>query len=690
MKKILFIALASVFALASCTKFEHDGEYKAVTTGSPVISNTDSTQTSLSAVVTPADVNTTYYSYAVVEGGAYDIDPATLLSASVKGAIAQGCFNVADSASIRVKVAELDAGETYTLYAVASTKTGTISPVAKHMFILDDQAVPAFKLSSITAEVSADSSVVMSIPFNRNIKLAEGAKVVAKTWGVYDATKLQKVSIQGEEYYLNQHPLEIFEISRGKSLYTDENILVVVIPKEQYQDGKYVSITFAAGTVISLPVSEGAPAGKPCAAYNAEYLLYEEGPYAGVFFHYEPSTFSFAESKDNPSFIIDAFWKDARISVVSPVAIATSTSYGSALYLEIAPDYSYVNTKEAPFKQENLTYNEAKDTLTYSLPLAPKGGEMLSIGILEGKFFDIFGNSNEEFQMKSTISVGKLDMSFEEKMGCNLFECTVKAGVDGAKFICDYYEGAASDSTDATLINNMKAYIQKWAVQDEISFAEEYETYFANTGKGTVSSDINLESEKTFTVYGFFMESDGTVLSEVFRKEIKTAKFEWPSETTGTFTYATSPFKAMGAQPGTPISINAAKDTITISNFGTNGVDLKCAVDKSGNMKVVLTPVMKHATYGLVYANEIEDWYQKFYEEPWGSQSYYNSLDKTIYFNIVYHIATGGYFGVGQFADTFCFDNSQPAAAPTSAKKTVGQLTLKTNKVANSNKRHIK
>lgn len=250
-------------------------------------------------------------------------------------------------------------------------------------------------------------------------------------------------------------------------------------------------------------------------------------------------------------------------------------------------------------------------------------------------------------------------------------------------YYADKTDDDISEVSDDELIGNAKAYIQAWADMDEISFGEEYVEYFAYLGDDELSF-MNLKSNATYTAFGFYMDEEGNVLSEVFRESVTTAQTVWPTEKTGTYYYTTSPF-AEDAYSGMDVNVDTVNGMITISDFGFDGEPLVCYFDEDGNIIVPNQVIGTDPLYGDIYVCE----YQVAYEDPYASTSFYNSLDKTIYFSIVFYDAEG-VWGRSKYTDAFCFDGSTAGITSASVKSMKANFSSRKAIEAGKRDKHIR
>ena len=387
MKKIFIVAFASIMAFASCARFEQDKEFDSIETGAPIITveEGDVAENYIKATIAPADENTTWYSYALFEGYISEsrINADYLLSDNYKDdAIASACVEAKDNPSVVVEVDELESGYTYTLLAVATSASGTVSELASKVFILDDTQAPSVIESGVEYEESEDGSMAIYIPFNRALALSENAAVTVSGWAIKDLSNLD------EDGYFTA-PEESFELA-GKSLAVDGNYLIVIVPAEKYQAGKLLSVTFGEGIVTSLPVSEGGNAGIANEAFTDEMLHCEDGPDGGIWAQYENVPFELSVSETNPLTVVLAEWESAVFTVESANVV-----YG------IEPDsiqakYTLDGNGYTSERSAVCSYSVSGEgkLINVGLPVEPAENEVFEFTIPAGKVYDVYGNVN--------------------------------------------------------------------------------------------------------------------------------------------------------------------------------------------------------------------------------------------------------------------------------------------------------
>lgn len=316
-------------------------------------------------------------------------------------------------------------------------------------------------------------------------------------------------------------------------------------------------------------------------------------------------------------------------------------------YAEDAIAHACVDASETPFVEMELDDLESGEAYTLYVVANSKNG-MVS----EMKTFT--------FELPD---YNPLDITFENAVVTNnILKFSISSSTNNVYYFADYTDDDLDGVSDEDLIASTKAYIQKWADSDELSFEEEYLEYFAYKGSDGITS-YNLESNTTYTAYGFFMAADGTVMSEVFREKFTTLETVLPTEATGTYTYCDA-FFGPAADAGMEAEFNATKDTLTIKNWGA-GMDFKCAIDADGNANVPVQQVYEHPTVGPIYIAEIDNLTGRA-----KATSFYNVADKTLYLSVYYvYVGEDGLelIGGGYNCETFCFDGSQPAEGPTNA-----------------------
>ena len=387
MKKIFIVAFASIMAFASCARFEQDKKFDSIETGAPIITVEEGgvAENYIKATIAPADENTTWYSYALFEGyiSASQINADYLLSDNYKDdAIASACVEAKDNPSVVVEADELESGYTYTLLAVATSASGTVSELASKVFILDDTQAPSVIESGVEYEEGEDGGMTIYIPFSRALELAENAAVTVSGWAIMDWSNLD------EDGYFTA-PEESFELP-GENLAVKDNYLIVSVPSEKYQAGKLLSVTFGAGIVTSLPVSEGGSAGIANEAFADEGLHCEDGPDGGIWAQYENVPFELSVSETNPLIVLLAEWESAAFTVESANVV-----YGiepDSIQAKYTLDGNGYTSERSAVCSYSLS-GEGK-LINVGLPVEPLENEVFEFTIPAGKVYDVYGNVN--------------------------------------------------------------------------------------------------------------------------------------------------------------------------------------------------------------------------------------------------------------------------------------------------------
>ena len=372
MKKIFVILLAATAALASCVKFEEDGQIDYDSTSAPDVTVQVVADDSIHVTIT-GKAGTGFYSYAVLAGAEQTLDAEKLLKKSYT-ALESGVIDFPKESSVEFGVGELTPNATYTVYAVAASTMGVVTEVKTASATTTDSTAPGLSNLSVS---STDTTLVYTISYNDPVSLGNG-EVTAHVYAVngeYD--KVNKVLVEYRNYKVP-----------ATCLATNGKNLIVSLPREEAIPGAIVTLTYTAGVVVN-------GVGTPCAAYNNSVVDGNGKVTIGIGGAYDNVSFDFTLDETWPADTVVYFSDWTKLM---PVAYSKS-------------DYAIAGaTKDANFKVKvvdgngrTVTYDAAKfDKLTpeavgFMLNEDPGYGTSLSFTIAEGSFVDLFGNANNEF-----------------------------------------------------------------------------------------------------------------------------------------------------------------------------------------------------------------------------------------------------------------------------------------------------
>ena len=236
-------------------------------------------------------------------------------------------------------------------------------------------------MSKADAREASASSLTVTTTFEGSFPISD-MTVTVSGWAIKDLSNLD------EDGYFTA-PEESFELS-GESLAVKDNYLIVSVPAEKYQAGKLLSVTFGAGIVTSLPVSEGGNAGIANEAFADEMLHCEDGPDGGIWAQYENVPFELSVSETNPLTVVLAEWESAVFMVESANVV-----YGiepDSIQAKYTLDGNGFTSERSAVCNYSLS-GEGK-LISVGLPVEPLENEVFEFTIPAGKVYDVYGNVN--------------------------------------------------------------------------------------------------------------------------------------------------------------------------------------------------------------------------------------------------------------------------------------------------------
>jgi len=372
MKKILVILLAATATLASCVKFEEDGQINYDSTTAPEITAQVVADDSIHVTIT-GKTGTGFYSYAVLAGDEQTLDAEKLLKGSYT-ALESGVIDFSKESSVEFGVGELTPNAAYTVYAVAASPMGVLTEVVTSSLTTTDGTAPGLSDLAVSA---TDTTLVYTIAYNDPVTLGNGemtAHVYAVN-GEYD--KENKVLVEYKNYKVPAACLS----TNGKNLIVD-------LPREEAIPGAIVTLTYTAGLVVN-------GVGTPCAAYGNSVVDGTGKVTRGIGGSYDNVSFDFTLDETWPADTVVYFsdWTKLvpKAYSKSDYALAGATKDANIKVKVVDGSGRTVSYDANTFKVLDAT------TVGFILNEAPDYGTSLSFTIAEGSFEDLFGNANNEF-----------------------------------------------------------------------------------------------------------------------------------------------------------------------------------------------------------------------------------------------------------------------------------------------------
>ncbi len=372
MKKILVMLLAAAATLASCVKFEDDGQINYDSTSAPDVTVQVVADDSIHVTIT-GKTGTGFYSYAVLAGAEQTLDAEKLLEDSYT-ALVSGVIDFSKEPSVEFGVGDLTPNATYTVYAVAASAMGVVTEIKTASATTTDSTAPGLSNLSVS---STDTTLVYTISYNDPVTLGNGemtAHVYAVN-GEYD--KENKVLVEYKNYKVP-----------ATGLSTNGNNLIVNLPVEESIPGAIVTLTYTAGIVVN-------GVGTPCAAYSNSVVDGTGKVTRGIGGAYDNVSFDFT---------LDETWPADTIVYFSDWTKLMPVAYSKSDYALVgATDDAIIKVKVVDGNGRTVSYDAAdfgalnSTTVGFMLNEAPDYGASLSFTIAEGSFEDLFGNVNNEF-----------------------------------------------------------------------------------------------------------------------------------------------------------------------------------------------------------------------------------------------------------------------------------------------------
>lgn len=373
--KRIFIFFAMLTLALGCSDL-YGPEQAPITpdsAGGVEISISDVADRSFTVTVAPAE-ESAYYSYLVDESPVAEELNASNLYAKKYTGIAQAAVKYSASPSTTINVTGLKPNTTYQVYAVAGSPMGVVGEVAVKSVTTSDGVNP------VLAE-GAGADGIVQLAFSEAVTLGEGEMTL--------------------RYFARQTSQIAQDIEMGTYTVPAENISC---------EGNVVTATFAGkihpGAYYTVDYPEGMfldSAKNPAAALQSGFGLDEDGnlvPY-GVYGRMDFNTWAFdaldVEVVSDPETIFTLTSSVAQIAKFGEgTAAVTYSKDGRTVTNSLTVGSDYVL---APGPDGNAV-------VYMMLPEVPDFGADVSVKFEEDAFWDIWGNSSEEFEFGFLFSYG--------------------------------------------------------------------------------------------------------------------------------------------------------------------------------------------------------------------------------------------------------------------------------------------
>lgn len=383
MKRIFtYIAMAALAVSCSDLYGGPEASKTPDTPGSVEIAFSEVADNSFKVTVAPVG-EASYYSYLVDESPvAATLDAATLYAVKY-ASIAQGTAKAADKPSTTLELADLKPNTTYQVYAVAGSPMGIVGEVVVKSVTTSDGVNPVLTGSGY-------EDTVLQLSFSEAVTLAEGTATL--------------------RYFARQKDGINEDVAEGT--YT--------VPADSIScEGKVVTFTFAgevpAGAYYSLDYPAGMfvdSANNPVAELKSGFSAASGSlaPY-GVYGRADFTTWEFDAYEEtvitDPTAPFMLTSSEAQICKLGEAAASVAFSKG-------AKTTSISLTPGSDYACGLMSADPESDVAMFVLPEAPEFGSVITITIPEDTFWDIYGNSNAEFEVEVLLSFG---YSLEDVLG---------------------------------------------------------------------------------------------------------------------------------------------------------------------------------------------------------------------------------------------------------------------------------
>lgn len=512
MKKILYSILGIGLFMASCTNFddpvtENYGDGPAVSID--VTATADSTFT---FTVSPAS-GTQYYSYIVVKANApQELSGATLLKGGYSGGVVSAVLSVEKNATItndmRSKGAPLCVpNTTYQIYAVAANDKGITGAVANVSVTTTDGNAPvAQTFKSDTKEKAA------AVTFSEAVVRSNGAIVAQyyKEWDINNA-----VTLTEEEYTVSIEGA------------------VVTFSAPEAPAGSILTFSWEAGAFVD-------SFGNKCAAMNSG-INTATGKFRGVYVTTDKEKFAVADSCFTAPKIGSVFpeWEQfvGQITFGFDVYRNENSVKSGALSVVYSNDL-----RSTTIKLDKNQWTVSGKIVTFHLPSAPQGGDIVSLVMEENAITDVYGNPNSAYSSKN---VWWKYFAMTKEMVLGNFNFTYVSADDGET----YKAGIATITEDTgtengVIIKNLYLEGSELPGRYDITAGKFYiGAYYVlgivegkNQNYGLITYSLSNQDEIAFTV-----NADGTIVSTDFGVVACDENYEsaigwWDKATTATLT----------------------------------------------------------------------------------------------------------------------------------------------------------
>ncbi len=407
MKKILFSILAAAAVSVSCTKFAEDAPIVFIDAEVPEVTAEATGDNQIYVTVT-AKQSTSFFTYAVIEGKAAQLDSVALLKGNYSSSAVlvddkpvAAVLDFAETPIVKLSVTGLTSNTTYTVYAVASNAQGKVSSVVTASATTTDGTAPQLIYDKYDS-AEKDSVLAFAIPFDDPVAVGEAAEVTAHFFARYGGTDANGCFVEQKSVTV---PLD--------SLDAKGNVLYVYVPEEEYVPGAYVAITYVEGTVENALGAGCAAFEKAAVAYDSEN---QEVVWNGICAQYDNVAFKLSlkpegdgeADDDTPGKADDegdADEEESKYEIFSDWETLVMKSYAQTKYPLAGRKKATAAISVVDGDGRTVSYtgqqlkivDNSNGIVGVALDEDPGFGTYVSYKIAADSVLDIYGNSNEEF-----------------------------------------------------------------------------------------------------------------------------------------------------------------------------------------------------------------------------------------------------------------------------------------------------
>ena len=395
MKKVYtyLAAVAAALVVFSCQTVPHDDSHVDEVVSAPNVAISVSEITDFTATVTIAPEGAAnYYAYMIDESDEADeLDPEALYANKYKS-VANGLVKFATSGSTTVELEDLEPNTTYQVYAVAGSTTGVVGTVAVKSFLTTDKGTP-------TPGTPTKKENVLAVAFSEDVTY-DATKPATAYYYAYNTAIIDKTD--------PKNPKLVFDGKVGEAKVdvavngATATFTVTLDGTNPLPAGAYYTVGYPAGAFVDA-------VGNPCPIRTHLTGLTQEGKLGFGGFYGRVSTkafdLDFDEEKEtaapSETHFLYGIPEGTEFYEIVKNATATMTVICSSDSKVITTVYNLENDYDWEYDDE-----ENAIVVYYPDDVDITGGDIFKINIDEGAIQDIYGNTNNAFEVGYLYSYG--------------------------------------------------------------------------------------------------------------------------------------------------------------------------------------------------------------------------------------------------------------------------------------------